>query len=774
MLPIWAVHADDNRIMTAEEILDVARDEHPTPCATEIFSNALIANSDKISQDNLEHEVRAWAQMTMTDADVLEQILKCPEVESVSDETTVVFTPVVYTFPNGRMITINYSTQPKVIKQKLILARKPSLPTNVANPKLMDFNDPAKYLDTEPSWYAVMVVQHDSLKDFVGHDKNNTLSLKYLDEHIDEIYPKGYYCTSRSAIANDMDTVNRVVHQVLNIEDDSNDYYVAGDINLEWVMYAEIVADIIITVASFGAGQLVTGAAKGARATKAGIRLAKSMNKFKKSPKVLKYIHESNARVRNAERASKLEQNLKNAKNYEKALDNARKAREAGKDAAQFEKEADDILKAAKKIDPDITEDMLKNADNISDEIKSIEKSSKEATEALQKTLEENRKLLEEKKKLLKTAKKNADPRSVADYDKKYQELQKLYDMRRNPNTLKKAKDVEKNEEITQRIEKLEKTLDDYETASSMGDYGRLKREIVELESVDNYIDTSKELENIMKYRRELRGLLRKPTGNFLARSFRTFKAINSGALKLNKANRVARAGLSSRSARVSYWLKDQTLKFGSRLGRFESKVGLLYGAASFLGDMYDQTSTTSKEFSNGIEFKPFCLLSADDLEGQDNVVNYGMWLMWTGNSVDDSDDDAAYLQAMDFASKFAYQLNEYLKELPPAQHVISPLGNPMLVSRDKFLCNVDIYVVHPFIRLDESDTNDPKGEMYYLFMNETPWTTAEYFDAEVSDVQDWERNQKQMYDEDPYYKHTPKPTQEASDSNTSEETVSE
>ena len=58
VLPVCAVHADDNRIMTAEEILDVARDEHPTPCATEIFSNALIANSDKISQDNLEHEVR--------------------------------------------------------------------------------------------------------------------------------------------------------------------------------------------------------------------------------------------------------------------------------------------------------------------------------------------------------------------------------------------------------------------------------------------------------------------------------------------------------------------------------------------------------------------------------------------------------------------------------------------------------------------------------------------------------------------------------------------
>ena len=681
-VPICAVHADDNRIMTAEEILDVARDEHPTPCATEIFSNALIANSDKIFRDSLEHEVRTWAQMTMNDADVLEQILKCPEVESVSDETTIVFTPVVYTFPNGRMITINYSTQPKVIKQKLILARKPSLPTNVANPKLMDFNDPAKYLDTEPSWYAIMVVQHDSLKDFVGHDKNNTLSLKYLDEHIDEIYPKGYYCTSRSAIANDMDTVNRVVHQVLNIEDDSNDYYVAGDINLEWVMYAEIVADIVITVVSFGAGQIVTGAAKGVRATKAAKTLSKTLKALSKLDDVKDWLNMTRKITRNADKIADIEKNIKNAEKYAAALKNIDK----GEDVAKYKKEAEEILKAAQKIDPDMTADALKSADKLED-------------------LNKNKKELEE---TVKTLEKEAD------------------------DLAKKSKNVR------------------------------------------DYKESAEQFGEAMKYRRELRGLLRKPTGNFLARSFRTFKAINNGALKLNKANRVARAGLSSRSARVSYWLKDQTLKFGSRLGRFESKAGLLYGAASFLGDMYDKTSTTSQEFSNGIEFKPFCLLSADDLEGQDNVVNYGMWLMWTGNSVDDSDDDAAYLQAMDFASKFAYQLNEYLKELPPAQHVISPLGNPMLVSRDKFLCNVDIYVVHPFIRLDESDTNDPKGEMYYLFMNETPWTTAEYFDAEVSDVQDWERNQKQMYDEDPYYKHTPKPTQEASDSNTSEGTVSE
>ena len=741
-VPICAVHADDNRIMTAEEILDVARDEHPTPCATEIFSNALIANSDKISQDNLEHEVRTWAQMTMNDADVLEQILKCPEVESVSDETTVVFTPVVYTFPNGRMITINYSTQPKVIKQKLILARKPSLPTNVANPKLMDFNDPAKYLNTEPSWYAVMVVQHDSLKDFVGHDKNNTLSLKYLDEHIDEIYPKGYYCTSRSAIANDMDTVNRVVHQVLNIEDDSNDYYVAGDINLEWVMYAEIVADIVITVVSFGAGQIVTGAAKGARATKAAKNLSKALKSLSKLDDVKDWLNITRKITRNADKIADLEKNIKNAEKYEKALKNIETARKAGQDATKYEKEAKEILEAAGKINPEITEFTQSQAKSLADIDKNIARYEKQIAELQGKS-----------------PSKAKDLRAKI-VDQKYKRNHILNQAQKNEiKGLDATKLREEQKELQETVKTLEKEADDLAKKSK---------------NVQDYKESAEQFGEALKYRRELRSLRRPKTGNFLARSFRTFKAINSGALKLNKANRVARAGLSSRSARVSYWLKDQTLKFGSRLGRFESKTGLLYGIVSFLGDMYDKTSTTSQEFSNGIEFKPFCLLSADDLKGQENVVNYGMWLMWTGNSVDDSDDDAAYLQAMDFASKFAYQLNEYLKELPPAQHVISPLGNPMLVSRDKFLCNVDIYVVHPFIRLDESDTNDPKGEMYYLFMNETPWTTAEYFDAEVSDVQDWERNQKQMYDEDPYYKHTPKPTQEASDSNTSEGTVSE
>ena len=81
--------------------------------------------------------------------------------------------------------------------------------------------------------------------------------------------------------------------------------------------------------------------------------------------------------------------------------------------------------------------------------------------------------------------------------------------------------------------------------------------------------------------------------------------------------------------------------------------------------------------------------------------MNYGMWLMWAGDSMNPADDDAAYLQAMDFAAKFHEDLME----------VQNDTNNP---------CNVDIYVVRPVLR--GIDTDNP--ELYYLIMNDVPWTT--------------------------------------------------
>ena len=89
-------------------------------------------------------------------------------------------------------------------------------------------------------------------------------------------------------------------------------------------------------------------------------------------------------------------------------------------------------------------------------------------------------------------------------------------------------------------------------------------------------------------------------------------------------------------------------------------------------------------------------------LRGQENVVNYGMWLMWIGDSVVPADDDAAYLQAFDFATKFH-------KDLLDVQ------------DNDNSPCNVDIYVVRPIVRSPGTDN----AKLYYLIMNDVPWSTG-------------------------------------------------
>lgn len=654
IFPFFAgdVFAQDSEFQTAEEILAAAHNDQPTTCASEIFLNALYEHANEISEDEDESHVRLWAHNIMSESTVLEQVLKCPELK-VSDYTTIHFSPIVFEFPNSnRTITISYSTQPKVLKQKLILAGKKSLPNGNPNPKLMDENDPAIYINTDPAWYAIMVVQHDSLSNFVGPEKNNTLSMKYLNDNIDSIYPHGYHCTSKSAIANDSDTINQVVREVVDIENDSNDYYVAGDVNLEWVMYAEIALEVAITVATAGMGEAAMIGLKGARATRTSKNLIKSMKNLSKLDTVKTYRTVAKQIAGHTDDIAKLEKNIKNAEKYEQALKRAEKARKSGKDATKYEQEAKQILENAKQIDPNMTDDALKNADKLkarkkqlSDEIKDLENQAEQM--------------------------------------------------------VKESKDVAE-------FKKQAETFND-----------------------------------IWKYRNKLRAFRRPQTGNVITRNLtkiknagKTIKAANSGAKMMTKAGRLARKGMSSRSAKIGNWLFDTTLKHGARLGRVVRDTGLIYGAITFLGDMYDQTSDSTNEFSNGIEFKPLCLLSADDLKGQENVVNYGMWLLWEGNSTDPADDDAAYLQAVDFASKFYYQLDEFQDE-HSAQ------------------CNVDIYVVRPIIRIDESDPNKTKGELFYLFMNDVPWSTSEQFSAQISDISDWERTQKILEETDPDEKYT-------------------
>ena len=624
-LPVFA--QDSEYMLTAEEILAGAHDDYPTECATEAFANALYDNMDQISKNASEMEVRAWAKTMMFDETVLEEVLECPEIESITDRLkTIAFTPIVFRFDNGREITINYTTQLKVLDQKLMLARKPSLPNGDPNPKLMDENDPAIYINTDPAWYGIMVVERGSLGDYVGTGKNNTLSVKWIEDNIDDVYPKGgSRCTNKSALAYDEATINQVLHKLTDVEDDSNDYYVAGDVNLEWIMYAEIALDIAITIVTLGAGEVVMVGAKSARAVKTGKTLAKSMRALTQMDDVKKYIKVVKQITTHTDDIAKMNRNIQNAKKYERAMKRADKARKAGQDASKYERQAENILKDAKKIDKNITADDLKDADKLAEKYKG-----------------EQKRLQDEIKELEKDAKKMEN----------------------------------------------------------------------ESKNVREYKQAAQTFSDLQAYYKSLRAFTRPQTGNFLTKNLKKVKAAaktahaaNNGAKLMTKAGRLGRAGMSSRSAKIGDWLFDSTLKHGARLGRVVRDFGGVYAIISFMGDMYDKTSDTSDQYSNGIDFKPLCLLSADDLEGQENEVNYGMWLMWVGNSTDPADDDAAYLQAMDFATKFHYMLNEFQDEN----------------GRN---CNVDIYVVRPIIRIDESDPTETSGEIFYLFMNEIPWST--------------------------------------------------
>jgi len=538
-----------------------ADDTPATPCASRVFADALAQTANTTLETAHETDIQTWIYQTFALPDVLTTVLACPEIANVPDDEIIKFTPIQYIFPGGREIVVNYETQPRILKQRLTLANKRNLSSGGDSPRIGATGDDAIWTNTDPAWYAIMVVEHGALDKFVGPDKNNTISLNCIKNNIDNLYPsgRGGNCTDRSAKARNTTTINTVMREhTVNIEDDSNDYYVAGDVNLQWLSYAEIALDVVITVATFGTGTIITGTAKSARASRALKGLSTTIKTLKNSDDVVKYVR-------------------------------------ATRDAAR-----------------------------LTDEIKALD------------TV--------------------ADAAKIAD---KTRELDKLRDTIK---TLESADDVKK------------------------------------------YRDATRSYSELNAYRHSLRGLRAirgAQRGNIIARAVRATKAAWSGTKKINTAAKLGRSGKIS--ARVRDWLFNSTMKNIGVLGKMQATGGLLYGAIKFAGDMYDWTETSTGEFTSGVEFAPLLLLSADDLQGQENVVNHGMWLMWAGDSVSAADDDAAYLQAMDFAAKFHQDLSEYQNDT----------ATP---------CNVDIFVVRPVLRNPGSEN----PELYYLIMNDQPWTTNE------------------------------------------------
>ena len=537
----------------ASELLTRTPDE--TQCATAAFANALRENAGAVSETDSETDIQKWIYQTFNNADVLRAVLSCPEIASRADDETITFLPITYTFPAGREIVVNYETQPKILKQRVTLSEKRSLPSSVPNPRVGAPDDDAIWTNTDPAWYGIMVVQSGALDNFVGPNKNNTVSLKYINDNIDVLFPQGNQCTGKSALTNDNTMINRAMRETVALDDDTNDYYVAGDANLQWISYLEIGLDVAITVATMGGGTVVLGATKAARASRTLKNLSTTLRTLRQTDSVRDYVRISQQYARAAEE--------------------------------------------------------LRNIDRVAD---------------------------------------------AAGYARKSAEVENYARTMRN----------------------LENTDD----------------------NVRQYRQASETFSSLNQYRRTLRGWRIPQRGNIIARTWRAVRAANTGATQLRSAARVARS--STLSGRVRDWLFQSTLANVGALARLERAGGFIYGALKFVGGMYDWTETSTGDFTSGIEFKPLTLLSADDLQGQENVINHGMWLMWAGDAYTAADDDAAFLQAMDFANKFHFNLDT------------------IQADEDNHACDVDIYVVRPIIRNPGSDN----PELYYLVMNDEPWTT--------------------------------------------------
>ena len=546
---------DSPDFIPVSELLATVPDD--TLCATAVFENALARNASSIDANATEQDVQKWIYATMQNAAVLNEVLNCPEFQNIPDDETITFLPITYTFPTGREIVINYETQPKILRQRIALGNKRNLPSSNPNPRIGAPDDDSIWTNTDPAWYAIMVVESGTLDNFVGPGKNNTISLKYIEDNIDTLFPQSGQCTGKSALTKDNTMINRAMKETVNVEDDTNDYYVAGDVNLQWISYLEIGLDVAITVATVGAGTAVMGATKAARASRTLKNLTESLR-------------------------------------------------------------------------------VLRQADSVRDYIRLGQKAAK-ATEELK--------------------------------------------------TIDRVTDAAKYAEKTKEIENYTKAMRNLENTD---------------DKVKQYKQYSETFSSLNNYRRALRALKPAQRGNIIARAWRAVKAANTGGKQLRSAAKVAKS--STLSGRVRDWLFQSTLSNIGALGKLEQTGGLIYGASNFIGGMYDWTETSTGEFTSGIEFKPLALLSADDLQGQENVVNHGMWLMWAGDAYSAADDDAAFLQAMDFANKFHFNLEEVQEE------------------QNNRACNVDIFVVRPIIRNPGSEN----PEMYFLVMNDEPWTTSE------------------------------------------------
>ncbi len=736
--PFMAYAATDE-VYTLDELRRIPDN---TKCASDIFTNALRETVDtlkntgtpdeQLAQEADGSEIDTWVHLAFSMPSTLTQILECPEVKNIADDDTIVFETVSYTFPNGRTIDINYETQKSVLKQKLLLAKKPKLAVDDISPDIAaDAANGTVWVNVDPAWYAILVTEHGALENYVAPGKTNVVALRYLEDNIKSLYPKDHagpfhaQCTSRSAIAGDSDMINIATTRTVggglprdeNQTDaereqadtaESNDYYVYGDADLRWISGLELTADIVLTVITYGGYEIVNGTLKFARAARAFTKAKQGLQALKKSRDVMRWVKTSN-------RADQVAKAIKYADKAEDAYSTISGInRTAGQTVQQLSRKVE--LLRARNADPKTIRSVeseleiakkqaaaAKRAAETAEKIKSAETAIQKVSDT-EKTIANIEKEIKNIENNMKTLNKNSQL-----YRNQQSQLARM------KNNLNGAKSQLKNTKKTadqakDEIATLKQTYNSELTELQKTHSSELS-ELEKLDDVKKYKELSnaeRELAHTAYLLRQGKVAWRANRGLLPVRAYRAVRATREGiksAKNMNKAVKVVRANTSGVAAKVNDWLFHNTMKNITAISKVPATISGWGTRGKVALDMYDYTDVSTGDYTNNIDLKPFLLLGADNLPGYENIVNHGMWLFWAGSSTSAADDDAAFLQAMSFAEKFHQDLVDVQDETGIAA------------------CDVDIYVVRPIIR----NPGTEKQELYYLFMNDTPWTTNGY-----------------------------------------------
>lgn len=673
--------AENDGTYSIDDLL--TRNTTGTPCATRIYESALAATGSGIENPDEADttEINTWAHLTFNQPRIIESVLKCPEIQSLADTDIIVFDQVQYTFPTGRTIKINYETHKGMLKQKLIAANKPKISPDIANPDILrDIENGIVWTNVDPSWYGILVAEHGTLDEFIKPDKTNVLSLKYIEQNIKKFYPRDHNtwpqkanCTSKTASAEDTDMINRATARTVGAETPkyepktdaekeqskiakNNDYYVMGDGNLQWISGAEIAADIVLTVVTWGGFSAVKGTLTATRGIKSFAKAQKAMRALRTSKNVAKWTKTTDKIT-----------------DIDKAIKAADKIEDSYHTIANLNKTN---IQTVKKLNSEL--DALKSG-------KANNRAIRAATQELEiatKQANASKAATDTAEKILKTEQTLQDAKNT---NKTQQEIQRL------------------EQEIAELKKTYAKNLDDLK-----------QTHINELNALEKTTDV-KEYQELSQARRDIahttylmrqgKVAFQSNRGLLPVRAWRSAKTLRAGSKSMKnmeKAIKTVRANTTGLNAHINDWLFHSTLKNITALSKVVAGLTTLQMVIKIAGDMYDYTDLSTGKFTNNIDMKPFLLLGADNLPDYENEVNHGMWLFWAGSSTNPADDDAAFLQTMSFAEKFHQDLVEVQDEY------------------DNAACDVDIFVVRPIIRAPGT----PDEELYYLFMNNVPWTT--------------------------------------------------